>query len=73
MPRKPKLEKKTVIVNVDGVPVSVVLHPPTGLRTSWYAYWAGLVSSRSSLPRNCWRTSAPGVLRPKRSREAWPR
>lgn len=48
MPRKPKLEKHTVLVTVDSVPVTVVLHPPTGTRTSWYAYWAGLMSSRST-------------------------
>jgi integrase len=48
MPRKPKQEKQTMTVVVNGTPVSVVLHPPTGRRTSWYAYWAGLVASKST-------------------------
>jgi integrase len=48
MPRKPKLEKKTITVVVNGTPVAVTLHPPAGRRTSWYAYWAGLVASKST-------------------------
>ena len=48
MPRKPTKEKKTVTVLVHGNPVSVILHPPTKTRKSWYAYWAGLISSRST-------------------------
>lgn len=48
MPRKPKVEKHTVTVVVSGTPISVILHPPTGTRTSWYAYWNGLISSRST-------------------------
>src|SRR5262249_36936244 len=48
MPRKPKAEKKTVTVVVNGTPVTVTLHPPSGARTSWYAYWPGLVASRST-------------------------
>jgi integrase len=48
MPRKPKLEKQTITVIVNGVPVGVTLHPPSGTRKSWYAYWAGLIASKST-------------------------
>jgi hypothetical protein len=48
MPRKPKQVKRTVAVVVNGNPVTVTLHPPAGARKSWYAYWAGLVTSRST-------------------------
>jgi hypothetical protein len=52
MPRKPKVEKKTITVVVNGVPVAVTLHPPTEARKSWYAYWPGLVTSKSTGHRN---------------------
>jgi hypothetical protein len=52
MPRKPKQEKQTITVVVNSKPVAVTLHPPTGIRTSWYAYWAGLVASKSTGQRN---------------------
>src|SRR5262245_36004748 len=48
MPRKPRAEKKTVTVLVNGTPVTVSLHPPSGARSSWYAYWGGLVASKST-------------------------
>jgi integrase len=48
MPRKPKVEKKTVTVVVNGSPVAVTLHPPAGARKSWFAYWNGLVTSKST-------------------------
>ena len=48
MPRKPKQEKTTITVVVNGTPVAVVLHPPSGSRRSWYAYWNGLATSRST-------------------------
>jgi integrase len=48
MPRKPTKEKKIVAVLVGGNPVNVILHPPTKTRKSWYAYWTGLISSRST-------------------------
>src|SRR5262249_6873817 len=48
MPRKPKVEKRTVTVVVNGSPIAVVLHPPAGRRRSWYAFWTGLVSSKST-------------------------
>ena len=48
MPRKPKPEKQTITVLVNGTPVAVILHPPTGTRPSWYAYWNGLVASKST-------------------------
>ncbi|MBL8797639.1 MAG: hypothetical protein JNM56_27310 [Planctomycetia bacterium] len=48
MPRKPSLKKETIQVLVNGTPVKVVLHPPTGRRTSWFAYWNGLVASKST-------------------------
>jgi integrase len=48
MGRKPKYEKETITVVVQGTPIAVTLHPPTRSRTSWYAYWNGLVSSKST-------------------------
>ena len=48
MPRKPTPEKGNGPVVVNGTPVTVILHPPTQRRTSWFAYWNGLVASRST-------------------------
>jgi hypothetical protein len=48
MPRKPIQKKEKVSVVVDGVPVVVTLHPPCSSRKSWYAYWNGLVASKST-------------------------
>ncbi|OAI41509.1 hypothetical protein AYO40_00300 [Planctomycetaceae bacterium SCGC AG-212-D15] len=48
MPRKPKRQKETIKVVVNGTPITVVLHPPTGRRSSWFAYWNGLVASKST-------------------------
>jgi hypothetical protein len=48
MPRKPQLKKETTQVLVNGTPVKIILHPPTGRRTSWFAYWSGLVASKST-------------------------
>src|SRR5438270_1675811 len=48
MPRKPKQRKETIAIIIDGMPITVGLHPPGGNRTSWYAYWNGLVSSKST-------------------------
>jgi len=49
MPRKPNPPKKqTIQVLVNGKPVSVVLHPPSASRRSWYAYWNGIVASKST-------------------------
>lgn len=52
MPRKPKLEKRTITVVVDGSPITVSLHPPSGARKSWYAYRSGLVASKATGQRN---------------------
>ena len=52
MPRKPKQEKETITVIVNGDPVAVVLHPPSGIRKSWYAFWNGLVTSKSTGQRS---------------------
>jgi integrase len=52
MPRKPKVEKKAVVVKVNDVQLTVVLHPPAGARKSWYAYTAGWVASRSTGERD---------------------
>jgi hypothetical protein len=46
--RRAKPEKETVTVVFDGTPIAVVLHPPTGTRASWYAYWSGAVTSKST-------------------------
>lgn len=48
MPRKPRVEKHTLTVVINGVPINVVLHLPTEGRTSWYAYWSGLKSSKTT-------------------------
>ena len=48
MPRKPKVEKQLITVMVNGKPVKATLHPPSKSRTSWYVYWPGLVSSKST-------------------------
>src|SRR5690606_22132142 len=48
MPRKPKKNKTKINVLVNGKSISVTLYPPTGNRPSWYAYWSGLVSSKST-------------------------
>ncbi len=48
MPRKRKQEKLTRVVVVNNTPLSVTLHPPTDARTSWYAYWPGLATSKST-------------------------
>ena len=48
MPRKPKFIKQKMTVITNGVPIVVSLTPPSGVRTSWYAYWDGLVASKST-------------------------
>ncbi len=48
MPRKQKQQKHTTAVLVNNQPITVTLHPPTGTRRSWYAYWPGLVTSKST-------------------------
>jgi hypothetical protein len=52
MPRKNTNKKHTITVVVNGTPVAVILHPPSGSRSCWYAYWNGLVASRSTGQRN---------------------
>src|SRR5581483_4848225 len=46
--RKPKKQKHVITVRVNDTPITVVLHPPTTARSSWYAYWNGLVTSKST-------------------------
>jgi integrase len=48
MPRKPKQEKGRVTVVANGKAITVSLYPPSGSRTSWYAYWIGLSTSKST-------------------------
>ena len=48
MGRKAKREKQTVTVVVNGTVIPVILHPPTPPRRAWYAYWPGLVTSKST-------------------------
>jgi hypothetical protein len=49
MPRRPnRPEKKTIHVIVNNSPIAVVLHPPAGSKTSWYAYWSGAGYGRST-------------------------
>lgn len=52
MPRKRKLEKHVTTVQVNGVPIRVTLRPPAGKRVSWYAWWSGLTTSRSTRQPN---------------------
>ncbi len=48
MGRKIILRKQKITAVVDGSPIKVTLTPPNGSRTSWYAYWTGLVASKST-------------------------
>ena len=48
MPRKPLIQKERFTVIVKGEPIPVTLHPPTRTRKAWYAYWSGLVYSKST-------------------------
>lgn len=48
MPRKPQKQKQKIAVVVRGRTVDVILHPPTERRKSWFAYWSGLKSSKST-------------------------
>ncbi len=48
MPRKPKVEKQTITVHLDGVLYTLHLHPPAGKHKAWYVYWNGLVASKST-------------------------
>jgi hypothetical protein len=48
MGRKPKVEKQTITVVVNGTAIAVTLHPPKPPRRAWYAYWAGLTTSKST-------------------------
>ena len=48
MPRKPKQTLTKITVVLDGMPVVAILHPPNRARRSWYAYWNGLVASKST-------------------------
>ena len=48
MGRKPKPTKRTITVVVNGTAIPVILHPPVPPRSSWFAYWPGLVASKST-------------------------
>jgi hypothetical protein len=48
MGRKPKVEKRTITVVVNGTAISVILHPPKPPRRAWFAYWSGLTTSKST-------------------------
>ena len=48
MGRKPKVEKRTITVVVNGTVIPVILHPPKPPRRTWYAYWPGLTASKST-------------------------
>ena len=48
MGRKPKVEKRTITVVVNGTAIPVILHPPKPPRRTWYAYWPGLTTSKST-------------------------
>ncbi len=48
MPRKPKREKQQISIVVNGQPITVIMHPPTGAHKSWRVYWNGLPRARST-------------------------
>ena len=52
MGRRREQYKRKINVVVNGNTVSVILHPPTQRRKSWFAYWPGLTYSRSTGQRD---------------------
>jgi hypothetical protein len=48
MGRKARRVKQTITVVVNGAVIPVILHPPKLPRRTWYAYWPGLVASKST-------------------------
>ena len=46
--KKKKAERQTITVVVNGKSIPVTMHPPVPPRTSWYAFWHGLMTSRST-------------------------
>ena len=52
MPRKPKLEKQYRTFRVEGKDVKVSFFPPNGRSKSWYAYWKGLRTRKSTGQRS---------------------
>ena len=48
MGRKAKRTKQTITAVVNGAVIPVILHPPQPPRRAWYAYWPGLVASKST-------------------------
>lgn len=48
MPRKPKGKTIKTLIAVKNVPIPVTLSPPKPPRMSWYAFWPGLKTSRST-------------------------
>lgn len=48
MPRKPVSKKQKITVVVNNKPVTVTMTPPTAERSSYYAYWKGLTTSKST-------------------------
>ena len=48
MGRKPKVEKRTITVVVNGTTIPVTLYPPKPPRRTWFAYWPGLTTSKST-------------------------
>ena len=48
MGRRKKREKQTITVAINGKSIPVILHPPVPPRSSWFAYWPGLVASKST-------------------------
>lgn len=48
MPRKASPKKYRFETIVGGKTIQVTLHPPVGRRTSWYVYWSGITTSKST-------------------------
>ena len=48
MGRKTKRIKQAITVVVNGAVIPVILPPPKPPRRTWYAYWSGLVASKST-------------------------
>lgn len=52
MPRKPSLKKEVRTLRGNGKDVQVSFFPPQGRNKSWYAYWKGLPTRKSTKERS---------------------
>lgn len=52
MPKKPKPQNSKISIAVNGFPIDVTLYSPRGKKKTWYAYWNGLTSARTTNQTN---------------------